>query len=264
MAVRPLPRQGPLLCCDFHQFDAAVPGPALLRLIRGDGRIGPGAVGTESSGGDAVPGDERGDDRLGPGLRQLQVGGGVGRHVGVPDDVDLQAGVLPEQFGDLGEGGFGVGSNLGLADIEIDAVERDAAGLAEVLGHGLGVDDDVLLHRLFLDDVHHDVDAAGLIADLQGAPGLFAVARELERGPLVRTEEHTAAGGPGRVLLVADDLQLARHGGVLFQVVMAVDAATFDDLFLLLASLCDGKRPGVEGGLVVAHDVVTGPREIPG
>ena len=51
-------------------------------------------------------------DSLGPGLRQFHIAGGITHHIGVPDDVHLQRGILFEQLDNFGECGPGFGLQI--------------------------------------------------------------------------------------------------------------------------------------------------------
>ena len=143
-----------LLSGDLDQFDAPVPGPSVVGLVGGHGRPGSGAEGHQARGGDAVPGDQIGDDGLGARLGKLQVGGGVANHVGVPDDSNLQRGVVGEQLGDLVDGRPGLRLDVALGGVEEDAGHLDVARVAEAALERVGVGHHVLLHLLHLDNEH--------------------------------------------------------------------------------------------------------------
>ena len=84
---------------------------------------------------DAVVLHQLGGDRFGAPSRQIKIVGVGALVVGVADDEDVEPQLGGQQLRDLFERRAAFRLHLGLVGIEIDAIERDVAGLAEALGH---------------------------------------------------------------------------------------------------------------------------------
>ena len=89
--------------------------------------------------------DELGGDRLGATPRQIEVVVVGALVVGVADDEDVELRLARQQLGDLLQRRAALRLDDGLVGVEIDAVERDVAGLAKALRHRRRI------HHLVLD-----------------------------------------------------------------------------------------------------------------
>src|SRR5215207_1701433 len=89
-------------------------------------------------------------------LRQVPVERKSAHVVGMAHNEQLQRRVVAHQLGNLLQGGVGLGLDIGLVEIEMDAVERDSPHALYRGAHFSSLDRDHSLLSLFgLDDVDH-------------------------------------------------------------------------------------------------------------
>src|SRR6266849_7081092 len=140
---RPFPSSLPALRRD--QLHPAVERPAGLSRVGADRREQADTGGAQPWLGDAIALHQLLGDRLGAAARQIEIVVERALAVGVADDEDVELRLARQQLGDLFQRRAAFRLDHRLVGVEVDAIQRDVAGVAEALGHRGGI------HHLVLD-----------------------------------------------------------------------------------------------------------------
>ena len=118
-----------------YQFHATVQRAAGFGGVRADRGEKPDARGAQAGLRDAIGLHQLRGDRLGAPPRQIEIVVERALAVGVADDEDVELRLAAQEFRDLLQRRAALGLDHRLVGVEIDAVERDVAGLAKALRH---------------------------------------------------------------------------------------------------------------------------------
>src|SRR5581483_4057977 len=143
----------------FCEFDPAILGSALRRIVGFHGFAGAESFGREAGGVDLKLADEYLFDGLGAALGEIEIGGGLPRGVRVAFDFQFQAGIGLQAEGDGAEDRGGFRLDAVAVGIEQDSV-RDKLpgggdGLAEI-GRHFGDTDGAVVHFSAAEEVVHN------------------------------------------------------------------------------------------------------------